>query len=213
MGRINHGISGGFSGKVGTVVGATWNGIDYMRSIESGRTDAKSTAQQNQRAKFLTIIQFLRPLKGFLPIGFKSRAVNMSPYNAATSYHLASALKGTFPDYEIDYSKVMVSQGKLPGALNPIVVSNIANEIGFTWDNNSAKINAMGNDNAVLVVYNPAKQNALWVINGQTRISGSQTITLPASFSGDEVQCYLSFRKANQTVISDSQFVGSLRVR
>lgn len=212
MGRINQGLTGGFSGKVGTVVGGNWNGIDYMRSKESGRTDAKSIAQQNQRAKFLTVVQFLSPLKGFLPLGFKNRAVHMSPYNAATSYHLEKAITGTFPDYEIDYSKVMVSQGKLPGALNPTAISNSANEIGFSWDNNSAKIDAMGNDNAVLVVYNPVKQNAIWVVSGQTRIAGSQTITLPASFSGDEVHCYLSFQKANQTVISDSQFVCSLRV-
>lgn len=212
MGRINQGISGGFSGKVGAVVGGNWNGIDYMRSKESGRSDAKSTAQQNQRAKFLTVVQFLSPLKSFLPIGFKKHAANMSPYNAATSYHLGNALKGTFPDFEIDYSKVMVSQGKLPGALNPGAVSKSANQIVFSWDNNSATVDALGNDNAVLVVYNAVKQNAIWIMKGQTRHSGSQAITLPASFSGDEVHCYLSFQKANLTVISDSQFAGSLRV-
>lgn len=56
MGTINQGITGGFSGKVGTVVGGNWNGIDYMRSKESGRSDAKSNAQLNQRAKFLTVV-------------------------------------------------------------------------------------------------------------------------------------------------------------
>jgi hypothetical protein len=213
MGRINDGISGGFSGKVGTVVGGKWNGIDYMRSRVANFKDAKSTAQQNQRARFLTVVQFLSPLKDFLPMGFKSRAVHMSSYNAATSYHLEMAITGTFPDFGIDYSKVKVSLGKLPGALNPAAVSISANEIGFTWDNNSAKVGAMANDNAVLLVYNPIKQNALWVVSGQTRIGGGQTITLPASFSGDEVHCYLSFQKANQTVISDSQFVGSVIVK
>lgn len=33
MGTIKQGILGGFSGKVGTVVGGTWKGISYMRSI------------------------------------------------------------------------------------------------------------------------------------------------------------------------------------
>jgi len=32
MGKIEKGILGGFSGKVGTVVGGNWRGIDYMRS-------------------------------------------------------------------------------------------------------------------------------------------------------------------------------------
>jgi hypothetical protein len=30
MGTIKQGILGGFSGKVGTVVGGTWKGIHYM---------------------------------------------------------------------------------------------------------------------------------------------------------------------------------------
>ena len=31
MGTIKQGILGGFSGKVGTVVGSSWKGISYMR--------------------------------------------------------------------------------------------------------------------------------------------------------------------------------------
>jgi hypothetical protein len=31
MGKINQGILGGFSGKVGSVVGGSWKGISYMR--------------------------------------------------------------------------------------------------------------------------------------------------------------------------------------
>ena len=212
MGTINQGIMGGFSGRVGTVVGGNWNGIDYMRSGNVDRLDAKSMAQLNQRARLSAVIQLLKPLKGFLRIGFKKQKVNMTAFNSAMSYNMANSLTGIFPDYEIDYSKVLVSQGKLPGALNPTAVSSSATQIGFSWDNNSAKINAMANDKAILVVYNPVKQNAIWLVGDHTRIGGSQTITLPANFSGDEVQCYLSFQKANQTVISDSQFVGSLRV-
>ena len=35
MGTINQGILGGFSGKVGTVIGGSWKGITYMRGIAS----------------------------------------------------------------------------------------------------------------------------------------------------------------------------------
>ena len=212
MGRIDHGITGGFSGKVGTVVGANWNGIDFMRSLITNRTDSKSAAQLDQRARLTAIIEFLKPLKDFLRVGFKSQAVNMSAFNAATSCNMANALKGTFPDYQIDYSKVMVSQGKLPGALNPMAVSGSAGDIGFSWENNSAKINARADDKAVLVVYNPGRQKAISVLGISTRLGGSQRVTLPASFSGDEVHCYISFQNSGQRVISDSRFVGSLVV-
>jgi hypothetical protein len=49
-------------------------------------------------------------------------------------------------------------------------------------------------------------------LGSSTRLEGSQSITLPASFSGNEVHCYISFQNANQTVISDSRFVCSLIV-
>jgi hypothetical protein len=212
MGTINHGIMGGFSGTVGTVVGANWNGIDFMRSRLTNRTDSKTVAQLDQRARLTAIIEFLKPLKDFLRVGFKSQAVKMSAYNAATSCNMANALKGTFPDYQIDYSKVMVSRGKLPGALNPKAVVGSASEIGFTWENNSAKINARADDKAVLVIYNPVKEKALSDFGGSTRIGGSQRINLPASFSGDEVHCYISFQNVGQSVISNSSFVGSLVV-
>ena len=33
MGTIKQGILGGFSGKVGTVVGSTWKSVHYMRAL------------------------------------------------------------------------------------------------------------------------------------------------------------------------------------
>ncbi len=44
MGTISKGILGGFSGKVGTVVGGSWKGIDYMRSRSGRRTSDPSPA-------------------------------------------------------------------------------------------------------------------------------------------------------------------------
>lgn len=212
MGTINHGILGGFSGKVGPVVGTRWNGIDIMRSRSTNRSDTKTAAQLERRARFAAIIDFLKPLKGFLFIGFKSKAVRMSAFNAATSYHMANAISGTYPDYQIDYSKAMVSQGKLPGALNPAASSGQDAEIGFTWANNSSRINAGADDKAILIIYNPVKQMALSFMEGNTRLAGNQSVTLPAGFSGDEVHCYLSFQNASRSVLSDSGYVGSLMV-
>ena len=45
MGKIKQGILGGFKGKVGTVIGSSWNGISYMKgrpqSVRNPRTDAQ----------------------------------------------------------------------------------------------------------------------------------------------------------------------------
>ena len=52
MGKIKQGILGGFKGKVGTVIGASWNGIAYMRGLPQSIKNPKTPAQQAQRDFF-----------------------------------------------------------------------------------------------------------------------------------------------------------------
>ena len=52
MGKIKQGILGGFKGKVGTVIGSSWNGIAYMRGLAQSVKNPKTAAQLQQRAYF-----------------------------------------------------------------------------------------------------------------------------------------------------------------
>lgn len=49
MGKIMQGILGGFSGKVGTVVGGTWKSISYIRSIATSVANPRTEKQLRQR--------------------------------------------------------------------------------------------------------------------------------------------------------------------
>lgn len=212
MATNEQGILGGFSGKVGTVIGGNWNGIDFMRGIPAHITNPRTNAQQDQRVRMGVIVQFLSPLKAFLRIGFKKQAVKMSAFNAATSYNLAHAITGIYPEYKIDYSKVLISQGKLPGALNPKVTSPVSGQVEFTWEDNSFNNGAMGNDRVLLVVYNPEKELVVTSFGDSIRADGRHLVMLPSRFEGSEVQCYIAFQNANQTVISESRWAGGIVV-
>jgi hypothetical protein len=74
MGRIKKGILGGFSGKVGTVVGANWKEISYMRSLPQKVKNPRTEAQRKQRSKFLLVVNLLKPLNPLLRIGWKLHA-------------------------------------------------------------------------------------------------------------------------------------------
>lgn len=57
MGKIKQGILGGFSGKVGTVVGSYWNGIFYMKALpQSSRKGGGSSKQKMQRGYFKELV-------------------------------------------------------------------------------------------------------------------------------------------------------------
>ena len=52
MGKIKQGILGGFSGKVGTVVGSYWNGIFYMKGLPQSYKKGRSSSQKMQQGYF-----------------------------------------------------------------------------------------------------------------------------------------------------------------
>jgi hypothetical protein len=212
MGTIKKGILGGFSGKVGTVIGGNWKGIDYMRGKAASVSNPKTEAQLDQRARFGAALKFLQPLTAFLRVGFKNYAVKMTAFNSAMSYNLNNALSGVYPDYFIDFASALVSRGSLPGALNPTVQSSTPGQIDFAWTDNSVDSTASANDKVLLVVFNPAKQLAITIIGGNVRSVVEQSITVPAAFSGDEVQCYIAFQNVNQSVLSNSVYAGPLVV-
>lgn len=200
------------SGSIGNEIWCIRNGKNYKRTKPVSVHNPRTPGQLEQRARFSVMVKFLQPLKDFLRVGFESQAGAMSPFNAAMSLNYKNALSGTYPDFKINYSKVMVSRGNLPGPKQPAVISNIPGKVDFTWVDNSSEYNARGDDMVLLLVYNPDRQEAINFFGGNSRYKGWQSVTLPLSFAGDEVQCYIAFQNAGQSQVSDSQYLGSLRV-
>lgn len=210
MGKISQGILGGFSGKVGTVIGGSWKGIDYMRSIAASVANPRTAAQVQQRTKFTTAIGFLQSMTSFLRVGFKNYAIKMTAFNAAMAYTLKNAVYGEDPEYFIVYSDALVSRGTLTGALNGAAASTVPGQVNVTWTDNSGEGTAQASDLALVVIYNGTKDQAVTVIGGNTRVSGSQSVTIPAAFAGDELQVYLAFQTENQSDVSNSVYLGEV---
>lgn len=209
MATFNQGILGGFSGKVGTVIGYIWKGIACMRGISTSYTNPNTPAQAEQRAKFSLVLQFLRPFLSFLRIGFASQAQKMTAFNAAMKKNLAEAVKGVYPTFEIDYPKVILSVGTLLNALNSGATSVVPGTVKVSWDDNSGEIGAFPTDTAMIAIYCPVLSKAV-AFEGATRETGEQTITVPETFNGKECHVYLSFQ--NDKAFSNSVYAGVVTV-
>jgi hypothetical protein len=211
MGNINQGILGPVSGKVGPVVGGVWKGIAYLRSLPASYTDAQSDAQLAVRQKFSVLGKFLQPMSEFLQLGFKAAAIGMTGINAAFKYNYANAFTGTYPNIAIDYPNARIAQGTLPGVLNQVASSTVAGTVKFDWEDNSGEIGAAATDKTLLVVYNPTQNQAVTVNQLAERADGTQTVTVPDSFSGDLCECYMAYISA-AGVLSNSAFAGAVTV-
>ena len=137
MGKISQGVLGGFSGKVGNVVGGTWKGIDYMRIKPANVSNPRTEGQVDQRSKFSTVLRFLQPMTDFLRVGFKLYANKMTQFNAAMSYNLNNAITGAYPNFTIDYANALVTRGNLTVAAGGAASSPSAGDVEVTWTNNS----------------------------------------------------------------------------
>ncbi len=212
MGKISQGILGGFSGKVGNVIGGNWKGIDYMRVRPASVSNPQTEGQVDQRLRFSTVLGFLQPLRGHLKIGFRNYAIKMTEFNNAMSYNVKNAVIGVYPDYVIDYESALISRGGLTGALNPTVNSPGVGQVQFNWVDNSINGNERPNDRAMVLVYNPARNEAVYVTDGSARSTGNHTLTVPDQYSGDTVYTFIAFISEDRKEVSNSKYIGELTV-
>jgi hypothetical protein len=143
---------------------------------------------------------------------FKRYAVKMSGYNAAISYSILNAISGTYPAQTINYSLALVARGLLTGALNAAAASTVAGQLTITWDDNSNSGTATASDKTWIILYNPSKFQSVYFPALTVRSTETQTVTVPSSWSGDQIQSYIAFVKDDDSEFSNSSFAGAVTI-
>ena len=212
MGKISQGVLGGFSGKVGNVVGGTWKGIDYMRIKPANVTNPRTEGQVDQRSKFSTVLRFLQPMTDFLRVGFKLYANKMTQFNAAMSYNLNNAITGAYPNFMVDYASALVTRGNLTGAANGAASSPSAASVEVTWTDNSGSGSAQATDKTLIVLLNTTRQEAVFTTAGPARSAGTETISVPSEYTGEDVEVFLGFISEDGSKVANSSYLGSVTV-
>lgn len=203
MGTIKQGILGGFSGKVGTVVGSTWKSVHYMRAMAVSVSDPRTEKQLCQRAKFSLAINFLSSITPFVRIGYNLYAHKKSGFNAALSYIIKNAFTMDGANIAIDYNKVMVTRGSLMPAFNA-AVTLAGDKASFSWTDNSGMGDALKTDWAMLLVYNKDKGQAVYDTAAAMRSAAKAELELPASWGEDALTAYVGFCSEDGKNVSNS---------
>lgn len=212
MGKLNMGILGGFSGAVGTVVGSSnKKGEDIIRARSRKRRSESSEGQVIQQTKFGITTGFLQGLNPVVRTGLRlvSDAANMSAFNYACRHALKNAVTGTETAPELDYSKIIISDGdlsRIPGA----TAVKEANSMKFSWSDVLTGPGAI-TDKVALVVYNVTNGELSYSMGDILRSAKTATLALPYSETGDKLLSYLFFQDAaNPFIVSTSQYLGAV---
>ncbi|MBP5516218.1 MAG: hypothetical protein J6X86_04620 [Bacteroidales bacterium] len=211
MAKFRQGILGGFSGKVGPIVGYTWKGKNCMRTLPLSFNDAKTTVQLQNRRKFTLLTKFLSSSYEAVAIGFKDQAVGMTEINAAVKSNFDDCVTGTWPSYTLNYSKLMVSKGSLANPYSPSVTAQGC-DLNFSWTDNSGIGNAKDTDLVMIVVYNDTKNEAAIDTASAPRSARQASFSLPSSWTGDTVEVYLATHRADGSESSNSLYLGSFTI-
>lgn len=212
MARFSKGILGGFSGKVGTVVGGNWKGIDYMRSKGARRRNANPTDRQlAQQLRFGVGIRFLQSMGAFLALSFRDFAVQKTGNNAALSYTLKNAITGVFPNFAISFPDVLVSRGDLPNVLGPTASMGAASQLSYAWTDNTGVGIAKETDKAMLLAYCPELGQAIYTTGSAGRSALTDSLNL-AQFAGRQVHTYIGFISEDQQNVATSIYTGAFLV-
>ena len=208
MGVIKKGILGGFKGKVGTVVGANWKGLDTVRSMPSSVANPRSAGQVLNRSKFKYISTFASLILATVVRPFwNGKNAYMSGYN---SFIKANVENGT-SDQGIEWNQLKMTQGSLVGVDVDAVVANDGDTtVTVTFTDNSGVGNAVATDKISCVIMNLDTYTISQAIKSVQRSAGSISVVCPELVQGEELKIYLFASKLNDdAIVSNSDYSGA----
>lgn len=205
MATFKQGILGGFSGKVGGVIGSSWKGIDTMRSQPSSVTNPRTNAQVANRSRFKSVSLLAAAMLTTIVKPLNDRfAQKMSGFNDFCQRNAtAFDAMGAFVP-----ANLVLSKGKLsaPAELEQVAsgseeaVVNFSPDLVGSFDAATDKVYAvvLGKDGDIFGVSSGAA----------TRAQGTVTVPTPQVRPvGDKGTLYLSFLRADGTQVSNSSYI------
>jgi hypothetical protein len=213
MARIPNGINGGFIGNVGNVNGYLRNGVNFLRSRRRKSSAPMTPKRLAQQQKITVCNEFTRPFcgTGFFNKTFPAYGHSGTGFNRATSAIMNLAIVGNYPDTAIDYAQVLISQGPLPPAKNPITAISADGTILFNWEDNTGTGSAKANDKVVLVAYFPATKTAQFSIGAAVRKDG-QAILQIKNTPAETAETWIGFISSEEKDAANSAYCGKVMI-
>ena len=169
MGKTGNGFLGGFSGRLGNVIGYEWRGKMCVRSMPGQYNDAKTPRQLAQRALFKAVVRFASRAGDVLRIGLQTASINAqmteSNYFMRLNKGCFSIVEGGGEDaaanqnvLSVDYENLILADG--PVAPVAFAAPRMVEEttVGVDFESNPLHRTVHRDDKVYLVAYIPEKE-------------------------------------------------------
>ena len=206
MAIISNGILGSFSGKVGSVIGGSWRGIQYIRSLPKKVKRVPTEKMLNQQAKFSLVMSFVNPLRDFLKENYEDEKIrHMTSANLLSSHILRNAVQGNLPEIKLNYSKIIISKGSVEQIIE-IRSEKAENAIMVNWAAEDKYLVPLAEVEIRAVIFNENKKHFHHIPLGTRKTTGTE-ISLSLFDKGDKLAMWVYSIDKRTNRISESQFV------
>ena len=197
-----------FHGKLDNVVGYKRRGTHYSRMSGCVHHDRNSIKQQEVRAKFKTVTQFVAAFGGIYKEGYRHFDETQSPRSSFFSQLWHEALDGSLAEgYTIDPAKVAIARGALtPCHTIAASVTPATQTVTISWSDNTGVGDAQATDQLMYCFFNLTKETNIYGNNVASRSEETYSFTYPADWAGDT--CYLYVAWSSSIAESQSKMLG-----
>lgn len=220
MARLKNGIFGKIVGKIANLITYERLGenVARMKPVKPKHPKKRTPAQQAVNIRFSLIKSFVAAGKDFIHVSFAAdvKGSTKIPENGAVSYNLKHALVGEFPDFRIDFEKVLVSKGKLPMAEEPAVVLE-EKKLKFSWSTDHIPNYQRGRDQVMMYAYFADSNKTESITSGARRLQGHDELDISYFMQNSahvtkntSAEVYMAFISDDRKAVSDSIYLGNV---
>jgi len=209
MATIKQGILGGFSGKIGNIVGSSWKGVAVMKAQPLSVANPKTAAQVENRTTFSTGVAFAKSINAEIIKPLWDRfATRMSGFNMFMQLNYVKFKAGS------DLAgKVKLGQGVMASTPMTSVSAPASHlEVNFTWTNDNGEGYKLSDDEVYAAVWNSAMEVLGFSAASATRASETLDVSCSKLTAGETVYTGICFRRKDGTIVSETTNTDALVV-
>ena len=199
---------GKISGKYGEALAtqSKTTGKNYLR-VSSVPSNPRTPKQVEHRGKFGYINRVMRSFYPVLKVTFGGNTGIRQGINIA----FKNAILGEYPDYSLDYSKLIFTDGALYQTNEVTAQKSGESSVKIDW--NYSKM--AGNnplDQVNIICFNKDADQSVLDVAVATRDAVTFTDELPEIWIGGTIYCWIYFSSPDGTINSVSQFIGQVQL-
>ncbi|MEI7504360.1 MAG: DUF6266 family protein [Paludibacter sp.] len=213
MAEFNSSTFGTISGRHGSAVATTIkkSGKSILKLFRPP-TDPKTAKQEAHRSKFAFLVAFLACMRELLNETLRTKG----GYNQGFALAMQNAIIGVASNYSIDYSKLVFTVGGVTRGAQLTAAKLTGTTVKVDWNANNFSVLATGgakpNEAVNLIFYNDTTKECILIQDIAKREAGTAELECPDYWSGNVVQSWIYFSRAEGKNNSNSDYIGEVQL-